>query len=356
MKLEKIQRGSKTYLRIRFRHEGVNHILSLGRMTSPDDYQAAIEIRDALRDEIRSGSFDDNLEKYKRKQITTTRSLAEAVKALPIVHLKESAINHANRYGPIRTRKQAKDFIYSLPVKSHGVRRRYLRIYQKANPALFGEIKITEKDPPSDPIIFTRGQLQDFVHDIRDNDPDYFALFLCLVETGMRPSECLALNVADFNYHRGTLRIDKAVTRKGTVKSTKNRKIRTIIAPKALKETLSNHLFYNRVDPSGSDPLILSPLGDRHIYETVRYHFRASLKRIGLHSHKPPFDLYTLRRTYITQLIRTKKLDVGTVAKIAGNSPGVIFKNYLGAYQQETPIELYENIYSDLDIEWFEDK
>lgn len=351
MKLERIKRRNKTYLRIRFRFEGVNHILSLGRMDSPDDEQSAKEILSELRSEIRSGNFNGDLSKYKRKQISTTKSLAEAVKALSIVHLKESAISHATRYPEIKTRKQAKTFLYSLPV-SHGVRRRYLRIYQKANPNLFGNLTVPEKDAPKTVVVFTRPELQTLIHDFRDNDPDYYPFFLILMETGCRVSEAIAFSVSDFHYHNGTLLISKAVNRKGIVKSTKNRKIRTIYTTKILKEALSSHLLHNRDNPSPTDPLIISPLGDRHIYETVLYHYQQSFKRTGLPYREP----YTFRRTWITQLIKTAKLDIGTVARMAGNTPGVILSNYLGSYDQETPIDIYENIHSDLDVGWLENE
>ena len=59
-------------------------------------------------------------------------------------------------------------------------------------------------------------------------DPRYRMLFLLMAKTGMRPGEAIALQPGDIDIQQRTIRIERAATLGGQVKSTKTAEVRTV--------------------------------------------------------------------------------------------------------------------------------
>jgi integrase len=164
-------------------------------------------------------------------------------------------------------------------------------------------------------------------------------VFLTLAETGMRPSECLALRWDDVDIARRRLRIERAVTLGGEIKPTKTKAARTVPLTVPLMETLGT--WHRRVEritakakasmpqylfPSRTGrPLQAKPLGRR---------FRAVLRKAGLPS---VLTLYSFRHTFCSELLDqgVKPVDV---AKLLGHSVATLYQFYAHSIpQDDTP-------------------
>jgi integrase len=118
----------------------------------------------------------------------------------------------------------------------------------------------TPKSPGRD-YALTPEETRELLRAIRAENPRYGILFSTLSGTGMRLSECLALQVEDVDLAKRRIRITKSIYR-GTVKSTKTGESRVMGIGDALAEELEEHLqgrsgllFASRsggyIDPNG---------------------------------------------------------------------------------------------------------
>lgn len=143
-------------------------------------------------------------------------------------------------------------------------------------------------------------------------DNKYFALFLLAIETGMRPSEYLALKWSDISFENKSLSVKRAVVKKkgggfifSEPKTNKSRRNIPLSkeAVKELRKHRTRQLEYrlkigenfnglNLVFPSD----VGTPIQHRNI---VRRHFKPALKEAGL----PDIRLYDLRHTMATLLL-----------------------------------------------------
>jgi integrase len=159
-------------------------------------------------------------------------------------------------------------------------------------------------------------------------DSYYYPFVLFLSLTGCRPQEAIALEKKDI-FVRGTSRyiiFNKAFNGK-SVSSTKTNKPRKFPINNELMECIAlaqtTNYHSNLLFPSPrSQYLVLSLFTSRKFNKIVKKLYEQ--KEI---ENKLP--TYHLRHFFITEMVR-KNIDVGTIANLVGNTPEVIFKNYLG--------------------------
>lgn len=332
---EKIKKpNGKIYLRHRFSFENQNFILSLGRMRNASDYATAQNLIDELQSAIASGTFDGNLEPFKRRQTAITRGTLGAALALPDENIKATTIKHLRQYGEIKTITRARHFIANLPL-AVSTRKRILSFLKRANPLLFANVEIKEQSTPSLPVIYQPLEIERLLHDLETQDPAYFGIVRILAELGLRTGEGLALNIGDFDYQTRKLIIRRNLTKAGVLKPTKNRLIRTLVVSEKLASIIVSQPSYLPTHPGDhrydNCPIFqdIRHTSGRLSYQNLRLHFKASCTRSAVEYR----GLYALRRACITNLVNQGH-PISEVARFAGHTPAVLMRNYLSHYEQ----------------------
>ena len=100
---------------------------------------------------------------------------------------------------------------------------------------------IKQKDRKADVNPLTREEAQVLLEVIAEHYPRHYPLFLCLLRTGLRIGEALALEWGDIDFHGGFIEVRRAYT-KGSYTTPKNGKIRRVDMSPQLAETLRNLL------------------------------------------------------------------------------------------------------------------
>ena len=144
-----------------------------------------------------------------------------------------------------------------------------------------------------------------------ESERDYFMILLAL-NTGLRNSELVLLNVRDF-YDYGTV-LKQLELRKVT---TKGQKPRTIPLALIVQEAFSNYMnwkFSTREPAGPDDPLFMSSrsklrLGPRDFQRIVKYYSEKTIRR-SVHPH-------VLRHTFATKLL--KKTNMRVVQELLGH-------------------------------------
>jgi len=175
-------------------------------------------------------------------------------------------------------------------------------------------------------------EIKVILEEIKTINPKYWYYFYFLASTGMRPGEVVALTWGDIrhssNGSKFYVSVNKAVNCQ-QVKETKTGKARIVPIDSELIRTLH--------EMSGSNPVeditrlvFTDDSGEHvsHIYATRQVWNKAVNKLIDEGVIDRRLKPYSLRRAYITRLIRSG-LDPATVAEIAGNSSEIIHRNYL---------------------------
>ena len=129
-------------------------------------------------------------------------------------------------------------------------------------------------------------------------------LFLVLAKTGMRPGEALALQPGDLDLVKRTMRVERAATMGGLVKSTKTNEVRTVDLSASLLPKLAAYRSWLELETMGGrwgDSPWLFPNDQGALYEehNVLRVFHHVLRRANL----PTFRVYDLRHTFASLLL-----------------------------------------------------
>lgn len=123
-------------------------------------------------------------------------------------------------------------------------------------------------------------------------DPHYAPVIEVLLATGFRWSELANLNIADFDRHARTLRVDSSKTSAGM----RTIRIDEVDSTRVVKYLMST----GRAAAAPDSPLFTSPQGERLDYHNfARRVFKPACQRAGLEG----ITLHSLRRTHATMLI-----------------------------------------------------
>jgi len=177
-----------------------------------------------------------------------------------------------------------------------------------SNPLVGLKLPKTKRAKQTDPFSLSeiRAILQAF------QGTSYYSLVAFLLLTGCRPSEALALTWDRINLLERFIEFDKALVAgelKQGLKTQSRRKF-------PINDQLAGLL--EQIPKNGNDLLFPVKL------ENFRYAWKRTLQKAGIRYRSP----YNLRATFISESIK-KGLNPAIVAKIAGNSPTVIYRHYL---------------------------
>jgi integrase len=168
-----------------------------------------------------------------------------------------------------------------------------------------------------------------------------------LFMSGMRFGEITALSVKDFNPKDGTLSVTKSWNSEGELKPPKtSSSVRTIAVPLKLVEKLRKHCK----EKSGDELLFTSSIGGKVCGETVRYHWRKTLKVMAgllpipddvdpelarklpiLSIHKVTMRIHDARHTCATWLL-------------CDNTPLHVVSAHLGHTSIEITVDVYGHV------------
>ena len=171
-------------------------------------------------------------------------------------------------------------------------------------------------------------EMRDFLAAL--DESEYSTLLKVDLFTGLREGEILGLQWSCIDFERGTIRVDKQLSRpreKGDVyrlTSLKNDKPRTIQPAPYVMELLKEHrraYLAKRMqagpvwdDEGFPDLVFVGPTGKHLCYNVVLRHYRKALERAGLPEHR----FHDLRHTYAVTSLRAGD-DVKTVQENLGH-------------------------------------
>ncbi len=147
------------------------------------------------------------------------------------------------------------------------------------------------------------------------------AIFLVLLDTGVRAQELCDLNQEDVNSETGTTR----------VRYGKGGKTRTVFLGKRSRKAVRTYLR-RRTDREHS--LFLTRSGERLTYEAVREMIDRRARQAGL-SNKP--SAHDFRRAFALNMLRNGA-DVFALQKLLGHSDLQIMRRYLAQNNQDTQL------------------
>ena len=135
-------------------------------------------------------------------------------------------------------------------------------------------------------------------------DARYAMLFVVLAKTGMRPGEALALQPGDLDLVNRTIRVERAATMCGQVKSTKTNEVRTVDLSASLIPKLVAYRSWLELETMAgrwSDSPWLFPNDQGALYE--ERHIRRVFHRVLRQATLPTFRVYDLRHTFASLLL-----------------------------------------------------
>jgi integrase len=135
-------------------------------------------------------------------------------------------------------------------------------------------------------------------------DPRYRMLFVLMAKTGMRPGEAIALQPGDIDVRQHTIRIERAATLGGQVKSTKTAEVRMVdVSVKLIQKLEAYRAWLELESMTGrwGDTPWLCPNNQGRLYE--ERHLRCVFHRILHRANLPSFRVYDLRHTYASLLL-----------------------------------------------------
>jgi len=177
-----------------------------------------------------------------------------------------------------------------------------------SNPLTGVKLPKTKRAKQTDP--FSQSEIRAILQAFQGTN--YYSLVAFLLLTGCRPSEALALSWDKVNLPERFIEFDQALVAGELKQGLKTQLRRKFPINDQLKELLMQI-------PRGNGDLLF-PVN----WSNFRYFWKRTLQKIGVRYRSP----YHLRSTFISEAIK-QGLNPAIVAKIAGNSPLVIFRHYL---------------------------
>ncbi len=155
-------------------------------------------------------------------------------------------------------------------------------------------------------------------------------LYLTLADTGVRPSEGLALRYEDFDPVRRTLHVERAVSAAGTIKATKTEAARDVDVTRRLAEALSALQASAEVDSAGQRDRCRARTSSRRqrgrswSAATCRAGSGRSWPAPGCPKHR----LYDLRHSFATHLLEANAPITYVSAQLGHASPVTTMRWY----------------------------
>ncbi|PMC34558.1 site-specific integrase [Bacillus sp. UMB0899] len=150
-------------------------------------------------------------------------------------------------------------------------------------------------------------------------------LFVLGINTGLRISDILALNVAD-------VRTKKGVVDRLELREHKTKKKRTIALNKKTAKLIERYLYNERPEASFDEPLFLSQKGGRaisrqHAYDILNNAARSVgiTERIGTHSLRKTFGYFAYKQG----------IDLAMIQKLLNHSSQTETLRYIGITQEQ---------------------
>ena len=273
-------------------------------------------------------------------------------------HMVQRFVNRLQYLG----KKKSKTLCYKTRKNIHGclstalekaVKVRYL----KENPATGCTIPRNDEDIGSQAINpLDTAQIIQFTKAIHGKR--FERVYLIALYTGMRLSEILGIQWDRVNLETGELIISKQLTmkrEKGSQRkmaSTKSRKVRSIIIPKAAIDVLraqqkEQYQYRLKAGVEWDNPLNLvftDEFGNSTPHASVEHEFKQIVTAIGL----PERRFHDLRHTFATEAIRAG-VDVETVSKSLGHFSVGFTLDVYGHVTQEMKMEAAKRIQQSID-------
>lgn len=355
-------------LRVRFRYEGQQKVVSLGLPDNIENRKKAELTARQIEVDISSGEFDTSLSKYKPKKQQKQQTLLNT--DVTIAQLFQAFIDHKSQEVDKRTLEKygatinylnqfeckdgmgqkclgdkpacylsdncAQQFAEWLKDKnSEQVLKERLGLLSACwewaskqkiveyNPwkTLQNRVKVPPKQPPKP---FTKDEIRRIIEEFKA-DPHYKHYYPFLVfkfATGVRTGEAIGLCWKHISDDFSTIWIGESVT-KGERKSTKTNKARFIPVSDDLKELLHS------IKPETAKPddiVFLTRQGnliDEHNFSQRAW--RTILKRLGIAYKKP----YLSRATFVSHCLEEGN-SPSSVASVTGHDVRVLYENYAG--------------------------
>jgi integrase len=152
--------------------------------------------------------------------------------------------------------------------------------------------------------IYNRQEVELFLKTVWENSPDYYALFLCALHTGLRSAEIAGLQWGDIDWNQRLIIVRRIVNKRGKVTPTKTNRIRTIDMSSALFNELKEHLEKTKLK-WGEDALPKwvfanrdgNPSDMKNVYHR---HYQRNIQKAGLRRIR----FHDLRHTFASMLIQ----------------------------------------------------
>lgn len=136
-------------------------------------------------------------------------------------------------------------------------------------------------------------------------------ILMVLLETGVRASELLQLNIEDIDFSDSSI----------LVKLGKGRKPRSVFIGQLVRRQIRRYLkFRNDSNPA----LFISNLGIRLTYPALR----EIVRRLSIRAGIPEPGIHSFRRTFALEMLR-RKVDIQTIARLMGHSSLQVISRYL---------------------------
>jgi integrase len=342
VRIELLQSGR---LRLRWNYEGKDVTLAIGKHDPLNNLRAEL-IALQIAIDLMTAQYDKSLARYRQILDPTYAPRVVSVGVLDLFsdfysyRSKTLSRNSETKYAAVMRHldalqhkkaaqvdeRLAEAFMDSLHHLKIGTRRSYLALLDACwdfgklryglanNPWKLIRLPMAQ---PVEPDPFTLPEVQRILVGFAESH--YYSFVCLLLATGCRIGEASALRWGDFDWEQGVISVAKSWDGKGIV-PIKNRKSRTV----PIVESLRSILWREGLDP---DALAFpAPKGnyiDRRLF--LRRHWKPTLEKVGVRYR----STYKCRHTVWSHAVLT--MPIATAAKVAGNLPSTLLRNYVGS-------------------------